>query len=193
MAGLSLGEYTALVAAGALTFRDAIRVVGVRANAMQSAGWRNPGAMTTVKGLDDATLERYCAEAAAETGKVVQVANYLFPKCQVIAGDPDAVNIAAWMITRDGKDLPRRDKPTVRVRARGSTSICISLRGRRMHLMPKNHLRNSTSPFRGGPSRGDPAPSNAPHPLPPTHTPPCGVQRRSVTMRTRLASPSLGP
>ena len=115
MAGLSLGEYTALVAAGALTFRDAIRVVGVRANAMQSAGSRNPGAMTTVKGLDDATLERYCAEAAAETGKVVQVANYLFPKCQVIAGDPDAVNTAAANIERDGKDLPRRNKPTVRV------------------------------------------------------------------------------
>lgn len=113
MAGLSLGEYTALVAAGALTFRDAIKVVGVRAKAMQAAGTRNAGAMTTVKGLDDAALERYCAQAAAVTGKVVQVANYLFPKCRVIAGDPTAVKAAADEIERDGRDKPRRDKPTV--------------------------------------------------------------------------------
>lgn len=68
-AGVSLGEYTALVHAGALPFADAMRVVKVRADAMHAAGTAQPGTMLTVVGVAEDTLRQHCADVAAETGR----------------------------------------------------------------------------------------------------------------------------
>ena len=91
-AGLSLGEYNALVFAGVLSFDDALRVVKVRAESMAAAA-RDTGAlgahgMLSVVGLADADLEAICAEvrAAAPAGSVCQLANYLFPQGRVVSG-----------------------------------------------------------------------------------------------------------
>lgn len=86
MAGLSLGEYTALVASGAMTLEDALAVVKVRATAMQAAALARRGAMVTVVGLDEDALAAACAAAAKSTGKIVQLCNLLFPKGMVVGG-----------------------------------------------------------------------------------------------------------
>lgn len=90
--GLSLGEYTALVHAGAMSFEDALRVVGVRARAMQEAGKAAPGKMATVINLDDSALNSAVTTAAEKTGEVVAVSNLLFPKGRVVGGTPAAVD-----------------------------------------------------------------------------------------------------
>jgi len=92
VAGLSLGEYTALVHAGALSFEDAIKVVGVRAAAMQAAAEATNGKMVSVVGVTDAPLKGLCLLAENRTGKVVKIANYLFPKGRVVAGHAEAVD-----------------------------------------------------------------------------------------------------
>ena len=91
VAGLSLGEYTALVYARALTFEDAIRLVQVRAMAMQSASETTQGEMMTVVGLEDAALKRHCVKARKATKEFVQISNFLNPKGRVISGQPNAV------------------------------------------------------------------------------------------------------
>eukprot|EP00038_Savillea_parva_P009283 m.182483 g.182483 ORF g.182483 m.182483 type:complete len:370 (+) comp15539_c0_seq1:32-1141(+) len=91
VAGLSLGEYTALVHAGAMSFEDAIRVVGVRARAMQEAGKAAPGTMATVINMDDKALNEAVARVAQTTGETINVANLLFPKGRVVGGSPNAV------------------------------------------------------------------------------------------------------
>ena len=83
-AGHSLGEYSALVAADALDFDDAVRLVRLRAEAMQSAVPAGEGAMAAVLGLDDAEIVLACAEAAA--GDVVSAVNFNAPGQVVIAG-----------------------------------------------------------------------------------------------------------
>jgi len=88
-AGHSLGEFTALVAAGALSGADALRLVRRRGELMSAAGQERPGAMAAVLGADDAAVEEACAEAA-EAGTVI-VANYNAPGQVVISGDPAAV------------------------------------------------------------------------------------------------------
>jgi len=92
MAGHSLGEYTALVCAGALDFRDAVRLVRLRGELMQSAVPEGAGAMAAVLGLDDAGIEAACAEAAG--AGVVQAVNYNAPGQVVIAGSAGAVERA---------------------------------------------------------------------------------------------------
>ena len=89
LAGHSLGEYSALVAAGALDFRDAIALVRFRGEAMQRAVPAGTGAMAAILGLDDAVIEAACAEAAQ--GEVVQAVNYNSPGQLVIAGSAAAV------------------------------------------------------------------------------------------------------
>lgn len=89
LAGHSLGEYSALVAAGALGFRDAIALVRFRGEAMQRAVPAGTGAMAAILGLDDAAIEAACAEAAQ--GEVVQPVNYNAPGQLVIAGSAAAV------------------------------------------------------------------------------------------------------
>ena len=89
MAGHSLGEYTALACAGALDFADAIRLVRLRAEAMQSAVPEGVGAMAAVLGLDDDGVRAVCAEAAQ--GEVLEAVNFNSPGQVVIAGDKAAV------------------------------------------------------------------------------------------------------
>jgi [acyl-carrier-protein] S-malonyltransferase len=90
-AGHSLGEYSALVAAGALTLEDAVRLVRARGRAMQEAVAPGDGAMAAIMGLDAARLEELCAQAAAVTGCVVSCANFNAPGQIVIAGDAAGV------------------------------------------------------------------------------------------------------
>lgn len=89
LAGHSLGEYAALVAAGALAFRDAIPLVAARGRLMQEATPAGVGAMAAVLGLDDATLEGLCEQHAGD--QVVSCANYNSPGQVVIAGHREAV------------------------------------------------------------------------------------------------------
>ena len=89
MAGHSLGEYTALTCAGALEFADAIRLVRLRAEAMQSAVPEGVGAMAAILGLDDDGVRAACAEAAQ--GEVLEAVNFNSPGQVVIAGNKAAV------------------------------------------------------------------------------------------------------
>jgi [acyl-carrier-protein] S-malonyltransferase len=93
-AGHSLGEYTALVAAGALRFEDAVRLVHARGRLMQEAVPEGSGAMAAVLGVPAERVEQACAEARAQTGRVVAPANYNAPEQTVIAGDAGAVEAA---------------------------------------------------------------------------------------------------
>lgn len=92
VAGHSLGEYSALVAAGSLAFADAVRLVRLRAEAMQGAVPEGSGAMAAILGLDDADVVAACAEAAQ--GQVVEAVNFNSPGQLVIAGDKAAVERA---------------------------------------------------------------------------------------------------
>jgi [acyl-carrier-protein] S-malonyltransferase len=89
-AGHSLGEYTALVASGAISFEDGIRLVTERGEAMQHAAEERPGTMAAVLGLDDDKVELACATVDAD----VWVANYNAPGQVVIAGSPEAIAAA---------------------------------------------------------------------------------------------------
>jgi [acyl-carrier-protein] S-malonyltransferase len=92
LAGHSLGEYTALVAAGALAFEDALPLVRLRAQAMQDAVPEGRGAMAAVLGLDDDAIRAACAEAAQ--GEIVEPVNFNAPGQVVIAGHAEAVGRA---------------------------------------------------------------------------------------------------
>lgn len=96
VAGHSLGEYTALVAAGAIEFRDCLPLVRHRAQAMQEAVPAGEGAMAAVLGLDDDAVRAACAEAqaAGAAGEVVQAVNFNAPSQVVIAGSKAAVDRA---------------------------------------------------------------------------------------------------
>jgi len=89
VAGHSLGEYSALVAAGALSLADGLRTVRVRAQAMQSAVPVGQGAMAAILGLDDEAVRLACAQASAD--QVVEAVNYNAPAQVVIAGHAAAV------------------------------------------------------------------------------------------------------
>ncbi|MBY5920961.1 ACP S-malonyltransferase [Ferrimonas balearica] len=89
MAGHSLGEYSALVCAGALKFEDAVKLVALRGRAMQEAVPAGTGAMAAIIGLDDDAIAKACAEAAQ--GEVVSPVNFNSPGQVVIAGHKDAV------------------------------------------------------------------------------------------------------
>jgi [acyl-carrier-protein] S-malonyltransferase len=93
VAGHSLGEYTALVAAGVIAFRDAVPLVRFRAQAMQEAVPVGTGAMAAILGLDDDVVRKACAEAA--DGEVVEAVNFNAPSQVVIAGHKTAVERAA--------------------------------------------------------------------------------------------------
>ncbi|MBH5338406.1 ACP S-malonyltransferase [Streptomyces pactum] len=91
VAGHSLGEYAALVAAGVLDWRDALRLVRRRGELMAQVNERTPGAMAAVIGPAAEQVERICAEVAGRTGAVVEVANYNDPAQHVVSGERDAV------------------------------------------------------------------------------------------------------
>ena len=92
-AGHSLGEFSAYVAAGALTFADGLRTVRLRGELMQQSGAERPGTMAALLGLDDGAVERVCAEASEGTSVCV-AANYNSPGQLVISGDVSAVERA---------------------------------------------------------------------------------------------------
>jgi len=91
VAGHSLGEYSALVAAGALSLADALPLVRFRAQAMQEAVPVGVGAMAAILGLEADKVREGCAQAAAESGQVVEAVNFNDPKQTVIAGSKDGV------------------------------------------------------------------------------------------------------
>ena len=94
VAGHSLGEFSALVANGTLSFEDALRLVAVRANAMQKACTLQPSTMAAILALDDIMVEEICAAVQTETGEVVVAANYNCPGQLVISGSLKGVEIA---------------------------------------------------------------------------------------------------
>jgi [acyl-carrier-protein] S-malonyltransferase len=94
LAGHSLGEYTALVASGALGFEDAVRLVHARGRFMQEAVPEGHGAMAAILGGSEDLAQEVCKIAAAQTGRVVSPANFNAPGQTVIAGDAAAVEIA---------------------------------------------------------------------------------------------------
>ncbi|MBI2953017.1 MAG: ACP S-malonyltransferase [Chloroflexi bacterium] len=100
VAGHSLGEYSALVAAGALGFRDAVALVRERGRLMKEAGQRYPGGMAAIMGLDNATLEQVCAQASEEG--IVVVANHNCPGQTVISGDNQGLQRAIELATSTG-------------------------------------------------------------------------------------------
>jgi [acyl-carrier-protein] S-malonyltransferase len=102
VAGHSLGEYTALVAAGALTFEDAVRLVHARGRFMQEAVPEGRGAMAAVLGLTADEVEAACEGARAATSRVVTPANFNSPQQTVIAGDATAVEAACVRARQEG-------------------------------------------------------------------------------------------
>ena len=98
MAGHSLGEYSALVASGVISFKDAVPLVRFRAEAMQSAVPVGTGGMAAILGLDDAIVVRVCAEASTASGSVVEAVNFNAPGQVVIAGASDAVTKACELL-----------------------------------------------------------------------------------------------
>jgi [acyl-carrier-protein] S-malonyltransferase len=102
VAGHSLGEYTALVAAGALTLADALPLVRFRAQAMQDAVPVGVGAMAAILGMDAQAVRDGCAEVAAATGEVVEAVNFNDPKQTVIAGTKAGVEKACEVLKAKG-------------------------------------------------------------------------------------------
>jgi [acyl-carrier-protein] S-malonyltransferase len=98
VAGHSLGEFSALVAAGALSFEDGLRLVAARANAMQKACEQNPSTMAAVLGLEDAKVEEICASIDG----VVVPANYNCPGQLVISGANEAIDAACEALKAAG-------------------------------------------------------------------------------------------
>lgn len=102
VAGHSLGEYSALVAAGALTLADALPLVRFRAQAMQEAVPVGTGAMAAILGLDAAAVREGCAEAAQASGEVVEAVNFNDPKQTVIAGTKAGVEKGCEVLKAKG-------------------------------------------------------------------------------------------
>jgi len=102
VAGHSLGEYTALVAAGSLTLAEALPLVRFRAQAMQDAVPVGTGGMAAVLGLDDAAVRAGCAQASEESGEAVEAVNFNAPGQVVIAGTQAAVARACEVLKAAG-------------------------------------------------------------------------------------------
>ncbi len=106
VAGHSLGELTALVAAGAMDLAAGLRLVRERGRLMKLAGEQSPGGMAAVLKMSDADVEQACKQAAQETGQPVQIANYNCPGQIVISGDKEALARAiALLKERGGKRI----------------------------------------------------------------------------------------
>src|SRR5574344_412495 len=101
VAGHSLGEFSALVAAGALSFEDGLTLVSKRAQAMQKACEAAPSTMAAIIGLDDAKVEEVCA-SISKPGNIVVPANYNNPGQLVISGNVEAVNEACEALKAAG-------------------------------------------------------------------------------------------
>jgi [acyl-carrier-protein] S-malonyltransferase len=102
VAGHSLGEFTALTAAGALSFTDGLRLVRERGRLMNEASQRAPGAMAAILGLEADVVRDLCAEASQQTGKTLVLANDNCPGQLVISGDKAALDAALPLATERG-------------------------------------------------------------------------------------------
>jgi [acyl-carrier-protein] S-malonyltransferase len=102
VAGHSLGEFSALVANGVLSFEDGLQLVIVRAEAMQKACTVNPGTMAAVLALDDAVVEAICLELQKETGEVLVPANYNCPGQLVVSGSLKGVQLGCEKLKAAG-------------------------------------------------------------------------------------------
>ena len=102
VAGHSLGEFSALVANNTLSFEDALKLVSIRANAMQKACEITPGGMAAVLALADDKVENICDEIQVETGETVVAANYNCPGQLVISGTVAGINIACERLKEAG-------------------------------------------------------------------------------------------
>src|SRR6185436_14566816 len=100
--GHSLGEFSALVANATLSFEDALKLVSVRAQAMQRACEINPSTMAAVLGLADEKVEEICEVVSKETGEVVVPANYNCPGQLVISGSITGIDIACARMKEGG-------------------------------------------------------------------------------------------
>ena len=97
-AGHSLGEFSALSACKAISFEDGLKLVSIRANAMQNACEKNPGSMAAILGIDNSIIENVCSNI----NKIIKPANYNCPGQLVISGEIDAVKIACEELTNLG-------------------------------------------------------------------------------------------
>src|SRR5262245_45725111 len=104
-AGLSLGEYTALTFAGALTFADGLRVVQRRGRAMQAASEAHPGGMMSILGMEREQVQAVCAEAS-EAG-LIEVANLLCPGNIAVSGERAALTAAERLVEAKGGRVVR--------------------------------------------------------------------------------------
>jgi len=102
MAGHSLGEYSALAAAGALDFEGGLRLVRERGRLMKLAGTYSPGGMVAIVGLDDESVDDICRQAREQSDRIVQVANYNSPGQVVISGHDDALQLAMSLAEQAG-------------------------------------------------------------------------------------------
>ena len=102
MAGHSLGEYTALTAAGSLKLADAVKVVRARGRFMQEAVPQGTGAMAAVIGLDDDKIEAVCAQVSNDSGLTIEAVNYNAPGQLVIAGHAEAIEVSLPMLKEAG-------------------------------------------------------------------------------------------
>ena len=99
-AGHSVGEYAALVAAGVLSFEDALRLVAYRGSLMQEAGTKSPGTMAAVMGLDYKTIKECCLDSIS--AGIVDIANFNTPEQIVISGEVPAVEYAIELLKTKG-------------------------------------------------------------------------------------------
>ena len=102
MAGHSLGEYSALVAAGVIDFKDAVPMVRFRAQAMQNAVPVGTGGMAAILGMDDDAVRQVCAQASHDSGEIVEAVNFNAPAQVVIAGSKAAVEKACELAKAAG-------------------------------------------------------------------------------------------
>ncbi|HEY4723529.1 MAG TPA: ACP S-malonyltransferase, partial [Anaerolineae bacterium] len=108
VAGHSLGEFSALVAAGSLTFEDGLKLVRERGRLMKLAGEAQPGGMAAIMNLSREALDEVCKEASAAPGKPVQVANDNGPSQIVISGDNTALDQAMELAKARGAKRAKR-------------------------------------------------------------------------------------
>ena len=102
VAGHSLGEFSALIVAGSLSFDDGLKLVKHRGRFMKMAGEEQPGAMAAILGLDVSTAQEICERSENQTGRPVQIANDNCPGQVVISGDIDAMNVAVQLAETEG-------------------------------------------------------------------------------------------
>jgi [acyl-carrier-protein] S-malonyltransferase len=108
VAGHSLGEFSALVAAGVLAYEDGLKVVRERGRLMKQAGDRNPGGMAAIIALDREVVEKVCAAAQAQTGEYVGIANDNCPGQIVISGTVGALEQAMAQAQEQGAKVVKR-------------------------------------------------------------------------------------